>query len=55
MYVYTHEMCSTLSTERTLLEEPLKDDSTKVLLPRRLIHSPDAITSTATQPETMVT
>ena len=41
--------------QRRLLEESLNYDISKVLLPRRSIHPPDAIASTTAQPETMVT
>lgn len=47
-------MCSPLYIKRISLEESLNDDIAKVLLPRRPIHPPDAIASTAAQPETMV-
>jgi hypothetical protein len=35
------QMRSALSIKRRLLEEPVDDDTTKVLLPRRPIHPPD--------------
>ena len=52
--IYTHQIRSALSIKRRLLEEPLYNDITKVLLPRRPIHPPNAIASMPAQPETMV-
>jgi hypothetical protein len=44
-------VCALSTAATVILEEPVDDDTTKVLLPRRPIHPPDTIASAATQPD----